>query len=137
MPEVLRGATDNNCILIPITSRSDSSEVLDRENITNNWLECFRVCQDDIFIGMDSDTILGAGIINRLMYNYQYYDIVIYHQMQKDGHDLFLFKKNILDAYPFRYADAKKCPVCDWLKKIEPYKNIFRKGEDIRQAKRT
>lgn len=114
--EVFRGLCEGNYDLIPIISEGDTKYI----NMARNWDTAFKLCKENIFIGMDSDVILEKGIIEKMTAMLKDFIWVQTKpgECTKPQHGLFAFKKSLLEKVLFEITDVE-CPMCLWIRKIK------------------
>lgn len=144
MPRVMEGIISQSieCCLMPITSRRDWSK--DRRfNMIENWREAFRHCDEEIFIGMDSDVVLThpkavETLVNRLKDNKELlmttmpskpYSKLRYFKGRID-HQLFAVRRK--DFPIFEELKLSDCPICQTIKKMRSEGKKIECIEEIR-----
>jgi len=117
-PEVLDGVVKNNCHLMVISSCSDNDKK-DRKNICRNWRTAMAYCNEDVFIGMDSDIVLAENNVLELVKNITDNNIDFAWIAVNPGnsHGIWAVSKKIIDKVPFEIIE-NDCPICNWRIKI-------------------
>lgn len=118
MPEVLQGILNQTieCCLIPITSTCETEE----KSRAKNWNRAKELCQEDIFIGMDSDVILidknAIEMIIAELKKKEFDMITLPTRGLGTGHQVFAVWKNKL---PELKAVEGNCTICEATTKLK------------------
>lgn len=129
MSEVLRGVVKQtvDCCIIPITSKREKNHYTGN---LNNWITALELCEDDYFIGMDSDVVLNNPEAIETLLNVKDLKIDIagsstqekHYESTKEyvnfAHSLLYCKnpKEILKY--FKKLKKQRCVECCWCKAI-------------------
>lgn len=124
MPRVLEGVISQTipCCLMPITSRRDWSKSAE-VNRKQNWEECFSHCNEDIFVGMDSDVVLIEPTAIEILVNELEADeglsMTAIGAKKRNGtfHQLYAIRRK--DFFEFDEDPKQFCIICDAMDKME------------------